>query len=89
MTPTKDLPSKVSTLLLLYDNVKDNPYPITLTLAYSKDNLRLVNYTIKVLITSKELKQELRASLKSGRKYDYESNYITVSFANNSERVRV
>jgi hypothetical protein len=89
MTPTEDPPSKVSTLLLLYDNVKDNPHPITLTLAYSKDNPRLVNYTVKVPITSEELKQELRASLKSGRKYDYESDRITVSFADDSERVGV
>jgi len=80
MIPTENPPAKVSCILLLYNNVKEETHPVTVKY-YSKDVNRLVNYTIKLPLTIEELKQELRASLKSGRKYAYESDHIAIGFA--------
>jgi ribosomal protein L11 len=80
MTPSEDPPSKVSSILLSYDKVKDDTHPVVINY-YAKDVKRSVNFTIKVPSTSEELKQELRTSIKSGEKYDYESDRLAVTFA--------
>lgn len=59
MIATEDPPGKVSSILLLYDNVKEDTHPVSVSY-YSKDVDRLVRYTVKVALTIEELKQELR-----------------------------
>ena len=88
MIPSEDPPSKVSSILLSYDRVKDDIHPVVINY-YAKDVKRSVDFTVKVPSTSEELKQELRTSLKSGRKYDYESDRLTVAFADDSEGLGV
>lgn len=80
MIATEDPPAKVSSILLSYDKVKENTHPVSVNY-YSKDKDRLACYTVKSALTIEELKQELRASIKSGRKYDYENDRIAIGFA--------
>jgi ribosomal protein L11 len=88
MTPSEDPPSKVSTILLSYDRVKDNIHPVVINF-YAKDIKRSVNFTVKVPSTTEELKQELRTSMKSGRRYDYDSERLAVKLADGGERTGV
>ena len=78
MIPTEDPPSKVSTILLEYTRVKDDKHPVVITY-YTKDLERTVDFTVKVPSTMEELKQELRTSIKSGSKYAYESDRLSVA----------
>lgn len=78
MLQTEDPPGLLSTILLSYDKIQNDPHPVTISL-YANNIKRTVNYTIKVRLTIENLKQELRDSLKSGRKYDYENDCIKVS----------
>ena len=73
-------------MLMLYDNVKEETHPVTVSY-YSRDIKRLVDYTVKSPLTLEALHQELRASMKSGRKYAYESDYIRTSFADDGASV--
>jgi hypothetical protein len=84
MIPSEDPPSKVSSILISYDRLKDNIHPVIIDF-YAKDIERFVNFTVKVPSTNEELKQELRRSMKSGRKYDYESGRLAVGFADGGE----
>jgi ribosomal protein L11 len=84
MIPSEDPPSKFSSILLSYDRLKDNIHPVIINY-YAKDIKRSVQFTVKVPSTNEELKQELRTSMKSGRKYDYESERLAVGFAQDGE----
>jgi ribosomal protein L11 len=84
MIPSEDPPSKVSSILLSYDRLKDNIHPVIINY-YAKDIKRSVQFTVKVPSTNEELKQELRTSMKSGRNYDYESERLAVGFAQDGE----
>jgi hypothetical protein len=88
MTPSEDPPSKVSTILISYDRLKDDIHPVIIIL-YAKDIQRSVQFTVKMPSTNEELKQELRTSMKSGRKYEYESERLAVGFAEGGEGMRV
>jgi hypothetical protein len=88
MTPSEDPPSKVSTILISYDRLKDNIHPIIINY-YAKETKRSVNFIVKVPSTNEELEQELRTSMKSGRKYDYESDRLAVGFAEGGEGMGV
>jgi hypothetical protein len=80
MVPLEDPPSKVRSVLLSYDRVKDNIHPVVINY-YAKDINRSVQVTVRVPSTNEELKQELRTSMKSGWKYGYESERLAVGFA--------
>ncbi|KAH0366076.1 hypothetical protein KCU65_g5549, partial [Aureobasidium melanogenum] len=84
MIPTEDPPSKISTILLEYDRVKDDPHSATIKY-YAKDLQRTVNFTVKVPSTIEELKQELRTSIKSGSRYAYESDRLSVAIADDDQ----
>jgi ribosomal protein L11 len=88
MTPSEDPPSKVSSILLTYDRLKDNIHPVIINY-YAKDIKRSVEFTVKVPSTSEELKQELRTSMRSGRKYDYDSERLAVCVADGGEGLGV
>jgi hypothetical protein len=88
MIPSEDPPSKVSSILLSYDRLKDNIHPVIINY-YAKNIKRSVKFTVKVSSTNEELKQELRTSMKSGRKYDYESELLAVGFAEGGEGMGV
>jgi hypothetical protein len=88
MIPTEHPPAKVSTILLSYDRLKNNIHPVTIDY-YAKDIKRSVNVTVKLPSTNEELKQELRTSMKSGRKYDYDSERLAVKLADDGERTGV
>jgi hypothetical protein len=80
MTSSEDPPSKVSCILLSYNRVKYNIHPVVINY-YAKDINRSAQLTIRVPSTNEELKQELRTSMKSGRKYGYESELLAVGNA--------
>jgi hypothetical protein len=88
MIPTEHPPAKVSSILISYDRLKDNIHPIIINY-YAKETKRSVNFIVKVPSTNEELKQELRTSMKSGRKYDYESDRLAVGFAEGGEGMGV
>lgn len=87
MIPTEDPPSKVSTILLSYDKVKDDVHPVTVRY-YVKNLGRTVNFSVKVPSTIEELKQELRTSIKSGHKYAYESDRLSVTVPDITTKAR-
>ena len=83
LIPMESPPGKISSILLLYDRIREDNHPVTVSNSvsyYSKDVCRLVCYTVKVPPTIEQLKQELRASLKSGRRYEIENDCIATSF---------
>jgi hypothetical protein len=84
MIPTEDPPSKVSSILMSYDEVKNNTHPVIVNY-YAKNVHRSVAFTVKVPSTNEELKQELRTSMKSGGRYDYQSKRLGVSLAERDE----
>ncbi|KAG9693844.1 hypothetical protein KCU95_g3000, partial [Aureobasidium melanogenum] len=84
MLLTEDPPAKVSTILLEYDKVKDEPHQVTIKY-YAKDLEGTVNFTAKVPSTIEELKQELRTSIKSGSRYDYQSNRLSVAVTHGNQ----
>ncbi len=86
MIQTEGPPAKVSSILLSYDEVKEQEHLVTVKY-YAKDLNRVVKYTAKMPLTIEELKQELRTSLKSGTKYAYESDRIAICVADESEGV--
>jgi len=88
MTPSEDPPSKVSCVLMFYDRLKNDMHPVTVNY-FAKDVGRFIEFTVKVPTTTEELKQELRTSIKSGRKYDYESELLAVAFADGDESLGV
>lgn len=88
MTPSEDPPSKVSSILLSYDRVRHNIHPVVIDY-YAKSIQRSVTFTVKVPSTNEELKQELRTSMKSGRKYDYQSKRLGVALTDDDESSRV
>jgi hypothetical protein len=83
MTPSEDPPAKVSSILISYDEVKNNTHPVTVNY-YAKNIQRSVAFTGKIPSTNEELKQELRTSMKSGRRYDYQSIRLGVAFTNDN-----
>ncbi|KAH0343488.1 hypothetical protein KCU81_g5222, partial [Aureobasidium melanogenum] len=78
MLLTEDPPAKVSTIMFRYDKLKDGPHPVTIRY-YAKDLERTVNFTAKAPSTIEELKQEFRTSIKSGSRYDYQSDRLSVA----------
>jgi hypothetical protein len=84
MTPSEDPPSKVSSILMSYDEVKNNIHPVIINY-YAKNIQRSVAFTVRVPSTKEELKQELRTSMKSGRRYDFQSDRLGVALANSDE----
>jgi len=73
---------------MLYDEVKNDVHPVSVNF-YAKDTGRSVKFTVKMPTTTEELKQELRTSIKSGKKYDYESELLAVAFADSDEGLGV
>ena len=88
MIPTEHPPSKVSSILMMYDEVKDNIHPVVVNY-YAKDIERYVAFIIKVPTTNEELKQELRTSIKSAKKCESESDSLAVAFAEDNESLGV
>lgn len=88
MLPSEDPPGPVSTILMSYDKVKEEDHPVTISF-FAERLSRAINYTVKVPLTIEELKQALRTSMKSGRKYDYEDDFITVSLAASGESTEI
>jgi ribosomal protein L11 len=84
MIPSEDPPAKVSSILLSYNEVKNNVHPVMINY-YAKNIQRSVAFTVKVPSTNEELKQELRTSMKSGRRYDYQSKRLGVAFTDDDE----
>ncbi|KAG9559803.1 hypothetical protein KCU71_g9636, partial [Aureobasidium melanogenum] len=87
MVPIPYSLEKVGTILLSYNKTKDDIHPIVVRY-YAKDLGRTVNFAVKVPSTTEELKQELRTSIKSGRKYAYESDRLSVTVPDVTSKAR-
>lgn len=87
MVPIPYSLEKVGTILLSYNKAKDDIHPIVVRY-YAKDLGRTVNFAAKVPSTNEELKQELRTSIKSGHRYAYENNRLSVTVPDVTTKAR-